>query len=53
MRRMEAGPIDILVHNVGERDRRPFAESSRRTFARLIDVDLVAPMPWSSWWSRA
>ena len=21
-----AGPIDILVHNVGERDRRPFAE---------------------------
>ena len=37
-----AGPIDILVHNVGERDRRPFAEIEPEDFARLIDVDLVA-----------
>ena len=37
-----AGPIDILVHNVGERDRRPFAEIDHDAFARLIDVDLVA-----------
>src|SRR4029077_18406903 len=36
------GPVDILVHNVGERDRRPFAEIEPEDFARLIDVDLVA-----------
>jgi gluconate 5-dehydrogenase len=36
------GPIDILVHNVGERDRRPFADIEPEDFARLIDVDLVA-----------
>ena len=41
-----AGPIDILVHNVGERDRRPFAEIEPEDFARLIDVDLTAaPCP--------
>jgi len=38
----KAGPIDILVHNVGERDRRPFAEIEPEAFARLIDVDLTA-----------
>jgi gluconate 5-dehydrogenase len=38
----KAGPIDILVHNVGERDRRPFAEIEPDDFARLIDVDLTA-----------
>jgi gluconate 5-dehydrogenase len=38
----QAGPIDILIHNVGERDRRPFAEIEPEAFARLIDVDLVA-----------
>lgn len=38
----EAGPIDVLVHNVGERDRRPFAEISADDFARLVDVDLTA-----------
>jgi len=38
----KAGPIDILVHNVGERDRRPFAEIEPEDFARLIDVDLTA-----------
>jgi gluconate 5-dehydrogenase len=37
-----AGAIDILVHNVGERDRRPFAEIAHDDFARLIDVDLTA-----------
>jgi gluconate 5-dehydrogenase len=37
-----AGPIDVLIHNVGERDRRPFAEIEPDAFARLIDVDLVA-----------
>jgi len=37
-----AGPIDILVHNVGERDRRPFAEIEPEDLARLVDVDLVA-----------
>jgi gluconate 5-dehydrogenase len=36
------GPIDILVHNVGERDRRPFADIEPEDFARLVDVDLVA-----------
>lgn len=34
--------IDILIHNVGERDRRPFLEIEPEAFARLIDVDLVA-----------
>ena len=38
----QAGPIDVLVHNVGERDRRPFAEISSEDFARLVDVDLSA-----------
>jgi gluconate 5-dehydrogenase len=37
-----AGPIDILVHNVGVRDRRPFAAIEPDDFARLVDVDLVA-----------
>ncbi|HZP97911.1 MAG TPA: SDR family oxidoreductase [Reyranella sp.] len=37
-----AGAIDILIHNVGERDRRPFADIEPDDFARLIDVDLSA-----------
>lgn len=37
-----AGAIDILVHNVGERDRRPFADIEPEDFARLVDVDLIA-----------
>jgi gluconate 5-dehydrogenase len=36
------GPIDVLIHNVGERDRRPFDEIEPEDFARLIDVDLSA-----------
>ncbi len=38
----QAGPIDILVHNVGERDRRSFLDIAPAEFARLIDVDLTA-----------
>jgi len=34
--------IDVLIHNVGERDRRPSTEIEPEDFARLIDVDLVA-----------
>lgn len=37
-----APAIDILVHNVGERDRRPFLDIEADAFARLIDVDLIA-----------
>jgi gluconate 5-dehydrogenase len=37
-----AGPVDILIHNVGERDRRAFLEIEPEAFARLIDVDLTA-----------
>ena len=37
-----SGPIDILIHNVGERDRRSFADIDHDAFARLIDVDLTA-----------
>jgi len=37
-----AGAIDILIHNVGERDRRPFADIAPEAFARLIDTDLTA-----------
>jgi gluconate 5-dehydrogenase len=36
------GPIDVLIHNVGERDRRPFEQIEPEDFARLIDVDLAA-----------
>ena len=38
----KAGPIDILIHNVGERDRRAFLDIEPEAFARLIDVDLTA-----------
>ncbi len=37
-----APDIDILIHNVGERDRRPFHEIDHEAFSRLIDVDLLA-----------
>lgn len=36
------GAIDILIHNVGERDRRAFLEIEPEAFARLIDIDLTA-----------
>jgi gluconate 5-dehydrogenase len=35
-------PVDVLIHNVGERDRRPFDEIEPEDFVRLIDVDLAA-----------
>jgi gluconate 5-dehydrogenase len=38
----QAGPVDVLIHNVGERDRRPFAEIAAEDFVRLVDVDLAA-----------
>ena len=37
-----APPIDILVHNVGARDRRSFADIEPDDFVRLIDLDLNA-----------
>ena len=38
----DAGPIDILIHNVGERDRRPFTEIESDDFAQLVDTELSA-----------
>src|SRR5882672_2983362 len=38
----KAGPVDVLIHNVGERDRRAFLDIEPEAFARLIDVDLTA-----------
>ena len=35
--------LDILVNNVGQRDRRGFAEFSKPEVQRLLDVNLVAP----------
>ena len=35
--------LDILVNNVGARDRRPFEEIERDDMARLLDSNLVAP----------
>ncbi|WIM11541.1 SDR family oxidoreductase [Enhydrobacter sp.] len=37
-----ASRIDVLVHNVGERDRRLFTEITSEDFARLVDIDLSA-----------
>ncbi len=38
-----AGGLDILVNNVGMRDRRALPEFSRADVQRLMDVDLVSP----------
>ncbi|UVI40108.1 SDR family oxidoreductase [Qipengyuania spongiae] len=35
--------LDILVNNVGQRDRRPLAELGRADMAALLDTNLVAP----------
>jgi gluconate 5-dehydrogenase len=35
--------LDILVNNVGERDRRPFDDLDRDDLRRLLDVNLVTP----------
>lgn len=39
----EAGGIDILVNNVGMRDRRSLQEFDHVDVSRLLDVDLIAP----------
>lgn len=39
----DAGGIDILVNNVGMRDRRNLQEFEQADVARLIEVDLIAP----------
>ncbi|MGW4802109.1 SDR family oxidoreductase, partial [Nonomuraea sp. NPDC004297] len=36
------GPVDVLVNNVGRRDRRGLAEFTGEELARLLDVDLVS-----------
>jgi len=38
------GTLDILINNVGVRDRRPLSEFSVEEATRLIATDLVAPM---------
>ena len=38
-----AGGIDILVNNVGQRDRRDLKEVARQDMAKMLDVNLVAP----------
>jgi gluconate 5-dehydrogenase len=38
----KAGAIDVLIHNVGERDRRAFLDIEPDAFDRLIEVDLTA-----------
>lgn len=37
-----AGAVDILIHNVGERDRRAFFDIEPEAFDRLIEIDLTA-----------
>lgn len=39
----DVGGIDILVNNVGMRDRRNLQEFEQADVARLIEVDLIAP----------
>lgn len=38
----EAGGLDILINNVGQRDRRPVDRMAAEDFERLLAVDLVA-----------
>jgi gluconate 5-dehydrogenase len=37
-----AGPVDVLVNNVGQRDRRGTADVTPAELSRLLDVDLVS-----------
>ena len=37
------GGLDILVNNVGQRDRRPLAELDREAMRAMLEVNLVAP----------
>ena len=41
--RLGEGGLDILVNNVGQRDRRPLDELARADMAALLAVNLVAP----------
>jgi gluconate 5-dehydrogenase len=41
------GHLDILVNNVGQRDRRPFEEFSLTDIRQLLEVDLIAPFALS------
>ena len=41
--RLGDGGVDILVNNVGERDRRALEDIARADMARLLDANLVAP----------
>ncbi len=41
--RLADNGLDILVNNVGQRDRRSFEEIGRSDMADLLDVNLVAP----------
>ncbi|WPZ03353.1 SDR family oxidoreductase [Blastomonas marina] len=40
---LAADGLDILVNNVGHRDRRPLDRLARRDMAAMLDVNLVAP----------
>ena len=42
-KRLAEDGLDILVNNVGERDRRSFEDIEREDMARLMDSNLVAP----------
>ncbi|NNC53917.1 MAG: SDR family oxidoreductase [Erythrobacter sp.] len=41
--KIAADGLDILVNNVGQRDRRGFEDIGREDMARLLDANLVAP----------
>lgn len=41
--KLEVEGLEILVNNVGERDRRSFDEIGREDMARLLEANLVAP----------
>ncbi len=38
----EHGRLDVLVHNVGQRNRKPLAEFADSEIRRLLDIDLAA-----------
>lgn len=40
----EAGALDILVNNVGQRDRRALEDFALDDIRRLLDINLVAPL---------
>jgi gluconate 5-dehydrogenase len=42
-----SGHLDILINNVGQRDRRPFDTFSLTEIRQLLEVDLVAPFALS------